>query len=98
MALDLVTGLALFPTLALLALPAQSPDTALPKAEAILAKLEAAIGEPAARARVHNIVKTGSMSIGGMGGEGKVEEVFAGSDRAKQTVSWGAAYGSTMGL
>lgn len=59
------------------------PATALPKAEEILAKLEADLGAPEARANVKNLIIRGTLSIEGMPGEGQLEMIYAGADRAR---------------
>lgn len=63
-----------------------SPSTTLPKAEDILAKLEADLGDPEARAKVRNLVIRGTMTMEGMPGEGQLEEIYAGADRARWNI------------
>lgn len=90
-------SLTIFPAFLAFALPEQSADPALPKAESVLAQLEAAIGDGPARAKVVNVVMTGTMTFAGLPGEGTVEEVYVAPERVKQTIGFGKNYGSTIG-
>ena len=68
-------------------LPARQ-NPALPKAEEILAKMDAAIGDPAARAKIQHVVVRGTFTVPEFP-EGKFEQVYAGTDRAKWTTDFG---------
>lgn len=70
---------------------------ALPKAETILDKLDATTGDAAARKKAVNIVMNGKIGMAGMAGEGSFEELYAGADRAKYSVTWGALGAMTQG-
>lgn len=67
---------------------ALAPDQDLPAAEAILAKVEAALGAADARAKADVIVMTGSLEVPGMSGL-RHEQVYSGVDRVKYTTSFG---------
>jgi effector-binding domain-containing protein len=73
------------------------PQSAPPSAEEILARYEAAVGDPEARARATNIVMTGKMTVAGMPGEGTVEKVYLGPSKVKWTFGWPGIPPGTQG-
>lgn len=73
-------------SISLAALAADPPE--LPPAPAVLEKVEAALGDPAARERAGAIVMKGSLEVPGMSGLTH-EQVYSGSDRVKYTTSYG---------
>src|SRR5262245_38616402 len=80
--------LALLSSVPILHLAVRSPmqekqPAALPKAEELLAKLEADVGTSEARAKVRNLVITGTLTAEGMPGEGKIEQIHAGPDQVR---------------
>ncbi|HKE02352.1 MAG TPA: hypothetical protein VKE69_15145, partial [Planctomycetota bacterium] len=89
-AADLVASLAAPLLAAAFASPQSQPA---PPAESILAKLEAAAGPAAARAAKKNLVMTGKLAVQGMPADASFEDLYAGADRVKLTVTM-AGYGS----
>lgn len=68
-----------------------------PSADAVLAKLEAAIGDAGARARAANVVMSGKVTFENMPGEGSVEEIYLASGAAKCSTAWPSWAAMTQG-
>lgn len=72
------------------------PADDLPLAQSILEKVEAALGEPAAREKATVIIMKGGMEIPGMG-RVEHEQVFSGTDRVKFTSTFPEMGSQTQG-
>lgn len=85
----------LFSPLSLLfALSMRAPQETLPAADAILAKLESAVGDPAARAKVANLAISGKVTMGELAMSAKFDELYLGPTQVKWSVDWGGGGGA----
>lgn len=75
----------------------QETGARLPKAEDVLAKLEADGGSPEARAKVRNIATTAAMAVEGLPGEGRLETFYAGTDKVRWNMALPGCAGMTQG-
>ena len=69
----------------------------LPKAEEILARLEADGGTPDARAKAKNVVITGTVVVEGLPGEGRIEQIYSGADRVRWNMGMPGCGDGTQG-